>query len=207
MHMLLRRPAALLADIRHTDTFDAAEVGKLQNKKVFTGVQPQQYFCTCRQIYAAGPDSRAEDNWRATGKHLVLGYPAHAGISAALHRRAPRRSRSPSGSSHTAIKSWNGVAPFLRVTGAGSGGMWLWGVLCARRIRCAQAAASPNLRLFIMCSSRQMLPSWVPDVAHHRAGYVEQFDTMLPELSVREMLLYTAELKYGPFAVAALGNL
>ncbi|KAK9845354.1 hypothetical protein WJX81_004187 [Elliptochloris bilobata] len=26
-------------------------------------------------------------------------------------------------------------------------------------------------------------------------GYVEQFDTMLPELSVREMLLYTAELK------------
>lgn len=30
---------------------------------------------------------------------------------------------------------------------------------------------------------------------HHAAGYVEQFDTMLPELSVREMLLYTAELK------------
>ena len=28
-----------------------------------------------------------------------------------------------------------------------------------------------------------------------RAGYVEQFDTLLPELTVREMLLYTAELK------------
>ncbi len=27
------------------------------------------------------------------------------------------------------------------------------------------------------------------------AGYVEQFDTLLPELTVREMLLYTAELK------------
>ena len=26
-------------------------------------------------------------------------------------------------------------------------------------------------------------------------GYVEQFDTLLPELTVREMLLYTAELK------------
>ncbi len=28
-----------------------------------------------------------------------------------------------------------------------------------------------------------------------RAGYVEQFDTLLAELSVREMLMYTAELK------------
>lgn len=28
-----------------------------------------------------------------------------------------------------------------------------------------------------------------------RAGYVEQFDTLLAELTVREMLLYTAELK------------
>ena len=27
------------------------------------------------------------------------------------------------------------------------------------------------------------------------AGYVEQFDTLIPELTVREMLLYTAELK------------
>ena len=27
------------------------------------------------------------------------------------------------------------------------------------------------------------------------AGYVEQFDTLLAELTVREMLLYTAELK------------
>ena len=27
------------------------------------------------------------------------------------------------------------------------------------------------------------------------AGYVEQFDTLLAELSVREMLMYTAELK------------
>ena len=27
------------------------------------------------------------------------------------------------------------------------------------------------------------------------AGYVEQFDTLVPELTVREMLLYTAELK------------
>lgn len=27
------------------------------------------------------------------------------------------------------------------------------------------------------------------------AGYVEQFDTLLPELTVTEMLLYTAELK------------
>lgn len=27
------------------------------------------------------------------------------------------------------------------------------------------------------------------------AGYVEQFDTLLPELTVAEMLLYTAELK------------
>lgn len=26
-------------------------------------------------------------------------------------------------------------------------------------------------------------------------GYVEQFDTLLPELTVAEMLLYTAELK------------
>lgn len=33
------------------------------------------------------------------------------------------------------------------------------------------------------------------DIIHCAAGYVEQFDTMLPELSVREMLLYTAELK------------
>ena len=30
---------------------------------------------------------------------------------------------------------------------------------------------------------------------HPLAGYVEQFDTLLPELTVREMLLYTAELK------------
>ena len=27
------------------------------------------------------------------------------------------------------------------------------------------------------------------------AGYVEQFDTLLPELTVFEMLMYTAELK------------
>ena len=27
------------------------------------------------------------------------------------------------------------------------------------------------------------------------AGYVEQFDTLLPELTVTEMLMYTAELK------------
>lgn len=27
------------------------------------------------------------------------------------------------------------------------------------------------------------------------AGYVEQFDTLLAELTVREMLMYTAELK------------
>ena len=27
------------------------------------------------------------------------------------------------------------------------------------------------------------------------AGYVEQFDTLLAELNVREMLMYTAELK------------
>lgn len=27
------------------------------------------------------------------------------------------------------------------------------------------------------------------------AGYVEQFDTLLSELNVREMLMYTAELK------------
>lgn len=27
------------------------------------------------------------------------------------------------------------------------------------------------------------------------AGYVEQFDTLLPELTVAEMLMYTAELK------------
>lgn len=31
------------------------------------------------------------------------------------------------------------------------------------------------------------------DAGH--AGYVEQFDTLLAELTVREMLLYTAELK------------
>ena len=32
------------------------------------------------------------------------------------------------------------------------------------------------------------------------AGYVEQFDTLLPELTVKEMLMYTAELKR-PFKV------
>ena len=36
-----------------------------------------------------------------------------------------------------------------------------------------------------------------PLTAHRvrTAGYVEQFDTLLAELTVREMLLYTAELK------------
>lgn len=29
----------------------------------------------------------------------------------------------------------------------------------------------------------------------HGAGYVEQFDTLIPSLTVYEMLLYTAELK------------
>ncbi len=29
----------------------------------------------------------------------------------------------------------------------------------------------------------------------HVAGYVEQFDTLIPSLTVYEMLLYTAELK------------
>ena len=35
------------------------------------------------------------------------------------------------------------------------------------------------------------------------AGYVEQFDTLLPELTVAEMLLYTAELKC-PVSVSPL---
>ena len=33
------------------------------------------------------------------------------------------------------------------------------------------------------------------DTSPCRSGYVEQFDTLVPELTVREMLLYTAELK------------
>lgn len=33
------------------------------------------------------------------------------------------------------------------------------------------------------------------EIAKRPVGYVEQFDTLLPELTVAEMLLYTAELK------------
>ena len=63
----------------------------------------------------------------------------------------------------------------------------------------------PHGFLDLACSGAYMLhptpaPPGVPDAVRHGAGYVEQFDTMLPELSVRDTLLYTAELKCAPVA-------
>ena len=49
----------------------------------------------------------------------------------------------------------------------------------------------------VWCMHAPCNPLRVLDAVRYGAGYVEQFDTMLPELSVREMLLYTAELKCG----------
>lgn len=39
------------------------------------------------------------------------------------------------------------------------------------------------------------IPEYQADADALSAGYVEQVDTLLPELTVSEMLMYTAELK------------
>ena len=43
----------------------------------------------CRQVYAAGPYSRAEDDRRAARRHPLLWHPTHAGLPAPLYWRGP----------------------------------------------------------------------------------------------------------------------